>query len=65
MNEDDLQLGQYLYSDGVAQEQPPMSRTPVLTVDAGQSVAFGVAFGSLSAGWYIAPYHVTTAYLCS
>ncbi len=64
---DDGQFGQYLYNDLVARRQPPMTRSSVITVTAGQSVQFGVFFGDLNIalGWYNSPYTATTSYLCS
>jgi hypothetical protein len=62
---DDGQYGQYLYNDGGNRKQPPMSRSSVISVTPGQSVAFGVYFGNVSNGWSNAPYAATTSYLCS
>ncbi len=65
VNADDLQYGHYLYNDGTGRKQPPTTRTSVLAVVPGQTVAFGVFFGSLTGTWFGSPYAVTTSYLCS
>jgi hypothetical protein len=46
-------------------KQPPMTRSSVLSVTAGQTVVFGVYLGGLGGGWYNTPYAATTSYLCS
>ena len=67
LNAEDDQYGHYVYNDGTGRKQPPMSRSSVFSVTAGQTVNFGVYFGNLSAGpaWYNQPFAAITSYLCS
>ena len=66
MNAEDGQYGMYLYNDGTGRKQPPTTRSSVLSIGAGQSISFGVYFGSLNLGpaWYGSPFAVTTSYVC-
>lgn len=65
VNADDTLYGHYLYNDGTGGKQPAQTRSSVLTVIAGQTVAFGVHFGSVQGTWFGSPYSPTTSYLCS
>jgi len=65
VNADDTQYGHYLHNDGSGGKQPAQTRSSVLTVTAGQTVAFGVFFGSVQGTWLNSPYSPTTSYLCS
>lgn len=65
LNAEDGQYGQYLFNDGSGSRQPSMTRTSIVSVVAGQTVGFGVYFGSLGSGlWSNVPYAATTSYLC-
>jgi hypothetical protein len=63
-NAEDGQYGQYLTNDGTGGKQPSMTRTSTFAVSPGQTVGFGVYFGSLAGTWLSAPYAVITAYFC-
>jgi hypothetical protein len=66
VNFEDGQFGQYLTNDGTGRKQPPLTRSSVLAVTPGQSVAFGVYFGlGPTTAWHGSSYHVATSYLCS
>ena len=65
VNADDAQYGPYLYNDGTGRKQPPLTRSSVFTVTAGQTVAFGVYFGGLSGTWFNSAYSPATSYFCS
>jgi hypothetical protein len=65
VNAEDGVYGQYLTNDGSGNKQPSASRSSVLSVSPGQSVAFGVYLGGLTTGWFSAPAAVATSYLCS
>ena len=66
VNAEDGQYGMYLSNDGTGRKQPSVSRTSVLTISSGQTVAFGVYFGDIfvAPAWYNVPYAVTTSYIC-
>ena len=64
VNAEDGQYGLYLYNDGTGRKQPPITRSSVLSVASGQTIAFGVYFGGLTAGWFGTSYGVTTSYIC-
>lgn len=65
VNANDELAGQYLYNDGAGRKQPAMTRSSVLSVTPGQSVAFGVYFDGLVSAWFNTPYSATTSYICS
>jgi len=65
VNAEDVQYGPYLYNDGTGRKQPPLTRSSVITVTAGQTVAFGVYFGGLSGTWFNSSYSPATSYFCS
>jgi hypothetical protein len=65
VNAEDGSYGHYVYNDGTGRKQPPMTRSSVITVTPGQTVAFGVYFSSLTGTWFNSSYAPTTSYLCS
>jgi hypothetical protein len=64
-NSQDGEYGMYLYNDGANRKQPPMTRSSLFIVGPGQSLQFGVFFGSLTTGWFNVSYSATTSYQCS
>ena len=64
VNSEDGQYGHYLYNDGTGRKQPTITRSSVLTVTPGQTVAFGVFFSGLTGTWFNSPYSPTTSYAC-
>ena len=65
VNAEDSQYGPFLSNDGTGRKQPPLTRSSVITVTAGQTVAFGVYFGGLSGTWFNSPFSASTSYFCS
>ncbi len=60
----DVAAGLRLYNDGVVRLQPPVTRTSLFSISAGQTVDFGIRFSSI-ATWHNVSYALTVMYSCS
>jgi hypothetical protein len=63
VQDDDL-YGHYLQSNGLITRQYVITRSSVMTVDAGETVRFGAFLGSVPTGAAGAGASVQTSYLC-
>ena len=64
VNAQDVVYGQYITSNGLITRQPSITRSSVISVDAGETIRFGAYLGAVPAGAAGGLAYVQTSYLC-